>query len=132
MSAYLKQHGHKTQMIFLPDPFGDDLAYGVKRYEECVLDELVSLCAGSDLIGLTLMTNFFDNAVQITTRLKRVLDIPVIWGGVHPTIRPDESLEYADMVCVGDGEDALLALVRKMGNGNDYLNIDNFWRNSRG
>ena len=132
MSAYLKQHGHKTQMIFLPDPFGDDLVYGVKRYKDCVLDQLVSLCAGSDLIGLTLMTNFFDNAVQITTRLKKALDIPVIWGGVHPTIRPDESLEYADMVCIGDGEEAMLKLVNNIENGESNLNIDNFWIKSNG
>lgn len=132
MSAYLKQHGHKTQMIFMPDPLGDNIAYGVQRYKDNVLNELVSLCAGSDLIGITLMTNFFDNAVQITTRLKKALNIPVVWGGVHPTIRPEESLEHADMVCVGDGEDALLELVNKMGNGSDYLNTGNFWIKNNG
>ena len=132
MSAFLKQHGHKTQIIFLPDPLGDDLVYGAKRYEDCVLDELVSLCAGADLIGLTLMTNFFDNAVQITEKLKSKLDIPVIWGGVHPTIRPDESLEYADMVCIGDGEEAMLKLVNNIENGESKLNTDNFWIKSNG
>ena len=127
MSAYLKQHGHQVQMIFLPDPFGDDLEYGIERYEDCVIDELVSLCARSDLIGLTLMTNFFDNAVQITVKLKRALDIPVIWGGVHPTIRPEESLGYADMICIGDGEEALLELLEKMENNDDYTDTHNLW-----
>lgn len=37
---------------------------------------------------------------------------PIIWGGIHPTIRPDECFEYADMVCVGDGEDALKPFFR--------------------
>jgi len=127
MSAYLKQHGHKTQIIFMPDPFGDNLLYGVQRYEDHILDELITLCNSSDLIGITLMTNFFDNAVQITTVLKKAFDIPVIWGGVHPTIRPDESLEYADMVCIGDGEDPILDLVNKMADGDDYFNTANLW-----
>ena len=127
MSAYLKQHGHKTQMIFMPDPFGDNLLYGVQRYKDNILDELITVCASSDLIGITLMTNFFDNAVQITTVLKKGVDVPVIWGGVHPTIRPDECLEYADMVCIGDGEDAILDLVNKMADGDDYLDIANLW-----
>ena len=132
MCAYLKQNGHKTQMIFLPDPFGDNLKNGVKRYDDFILEELLSLCAKSDLIGLTLMTNYFDNAVQITAKLKKALDIPVIWGGVHPTIRPEESLEYADMICIGDGEEALLELVEKIDNKDDYTDIHNFWIKKNG
>ncbi len=132
ISAYLKQHGYKTQIIFLPDPYGDDLMYGVKRYEDYILDELVALCSKSDLIGITLMTNFFDGAVQITQKLKSRLNVPVVWGGVHPTIRPEESLRYADIVCIGDGEDAMLELVNKTANGEDYANTANLWIKSNG
>ncbi|MEW6416565.1 MAG: radical SAM protein [Nitrospirota bacterium] len=132
MSAYLKQYGHKTQMIFLPDPYGDNLMYGVRRYEDPILDELVSLCRGSDLIGITLMTNFFDGAVQMTQKIKSKLNTPVIWGGVHPTIRPEESLGYADMVCIGDGEDAILELVNRMAAGDDYSDTANLWFKSNG
>ena len=111
ISAHLRRHGHRTRLVFVPDALGDDLLYGVKRYEDHVLDELIELCRDADLIGITLMTNFFDGAVQITERLKSAgVKAPVIWGGVHPTIRPEESLEHADIVCVGDGEDALLEL----------------------
>ncbi|MEK6673891.1 MAG: radical SAM protein [Nitrospirota bacterium] len=132
MSAYMRQHRHSTQIIFLPDPYGDNLMYGVKRYDDKVLSELTALCADTDLIGITLMTNFFDNAVQITEKLKRDMSIPVIWGGVHPTIRPDESIEYADMICIGDGEDALLELADKMDKGADFLTTRNFWIKSNG
>lgn len=127
LSSYLKQHGHKTQLIFLPDPFGDDIEYGVQRYEDKVLDEVASLCSKSQLIGITLMTNFFDGAVQISKKLKSKLDVPVIWGGVHPTIRPEESLEFADMVCIGEGENALLELANKMSSGEDYSCLANLW-----
>ena len=127
ISAYLKNHGHKTQLIFLPDPFGDNLAFGVKRYNESVLDALIPLCKDSNLIGISLMTNFYEGAVQITKKLKSGLKAPVIWGGIHPTIRPEESLEYADIVCVGDGEDAVLELVVKMGKGESYHDVKNLW-----
>lgn len=132
MSAYLKKNGHKTQMIFLPDAYGDNLVHGVSRYEEKVLEELVHLCSDSDLIGITLMTNFFDNASQITAKLKSRLEAPVIWGGVHPTIRPEESLEHADMVCIGDGEDAILDIANRMQSGSDYLTTANLWIKSNG
>ena len=132
ISAYLKQNGHQTRMIFIPDPLGDNLLYGVKRYEDRVLEEVVSLCKGSDLIGITLMTNFFDGAVQVTEWIKKELKTPVIWGGVHPTIRPEESLEHADLVCVGDGEDALLELVDKMAARQDYSSTANIWMKADG
>lgn len=132
ISSHLKKHGHKTQIIFLPDPYGDNLMHGRQRYEDSILDELIPLCKGSDLIGITLMTNFFYGTVQITRNLKSKLNVPVIWGGVHPTIRPEESLEYADMVCIGDGEDAMLELVNKMANGDDYSNTANLWSKSDG
>ncbi|MBF0557627.1 MAG: B12-binding domain-containing radical SAM protein [Nitrospirae bacterium] len=132
MSAYLKLHGHTTLLIFMPDPYGDNIVQGQQRYGGETLDELVSLCADSDLIGITLMTNFFDNAVQITKKLKERLGIPIIWGGVHPTIRPEESLQHADMVCVGDGEDALLELAERMAKGEDYLATANVWFHVKG
>jgi radical SAM superfamily enzyme YgiQ (UPF0313 family) len=132
ISAYLKQNGHQTRMIFIPDPLGDNLLYGVKRYEDRVLEEVVSLCKGSDLIGITLMTNFFDGAVQVTERIKRELRSPVIWGGVHPTIRPEESLEHADLVCVGDGEEALLELVERMAARQNYSSTANIWMKADG
>lgn len=131
MSSYLKEHGHKTQMIFLPyDPFM--YGYDVKWYEESVLDEVISLCKGTDLIGITLMTNFLDGASQITNKLKSKIDIPIVWGGVHPTVRPEECLEYVDIICIGEGEDAMLELVNKMTNGADYSGTANLWIRSNG
>jgi len=127
ISAYLKQNGHDTQMIFLPDPFGDDLVSGVQRYKDHILDQVVDLCKESDLIGITLMTNFFEGAVLITKKIKQNLTVPVIWGGVHPTIRPEESLTYADAACVGDGEDAILEMVEKIDKNEDFSRIKNLF-----
>lgn len=127
ISAYLRKNGHRTRLVFIPDPFGDNLLYGVQRYEDSVLDQVVSLCRDSDLVGITLMTNFFDGAAQVTKRLKRDIKAPVIWGGVHPTLRPEESLEHADLVCIGDGEEALRELADRMAAGQDYTTTRNIW-----
>ena len=59
--------------------------------------------------------------------MKKELTVPVIWGGVHPTIKPLECLQHADMVCIGEGEDAMLELVTKMSRGEDYLRTKNLW-----
>ena len=120
MSSCLKKYGHNVKVIFLCRNFWD-------RYEDQVLDAVVELSRGADLIGISLMTNFFDNAVQITQRLKRDLNIPILWGGIHPTIRPQECLDYADLICLGEGEEALVELVKKMEEGQDYRHIAGIW-----
>jgi radical SAM superfamily enzyme YgiQ (UPF0313 family) len=127
ISAYLKQAGHQTTLIFLPDPYGDDIVYGLQRYDEHVLDGIIPLCDDSDMIGISLMTNFYEGAVQITQKLKSKLNKPILWGGVHPTIRPEECLNHADIVCIGDGEDPLLELLDRIQRKDQYWDTRNFW-----
>jgi radical SAM superfamily enzyme YgiQ (UPF0313 family) len=120
VSACLKQTGHDVRIIFLPKIFS-------RKYKEEILDEFVELATGSDLIGISLMTNFFDNVVQLTQRLKQNSNTPILWGGIHPTIRPDECLDYADMVCIGEGEETLVELADKMEAGQDYFDTPGMW-----
>ena len=56
ISAHLRRSGHRTRLIFVPDPWGDDLLHGVRRYADGTLEELVDLCRDADLVGITLMT----------------------------------------------------------------------------
>ena len=129
ISAYLKRAGYQTQMIFLPRVGTEGIRYqGFQyRYDERLLRQVVALAMDSDLIGISLMTNYFDNAVQLTRKLKQELDAPIIWGGIHPTVRPEECLDYADMVCLGEGEEAMFELVTKMQAGQCYEDVRNVW-----
>ncbi len=129
LSAYLKAAGHKTRIIFMPG--GIELlskegtfAY---HYKESVMNSVVDLCRDSDLAGVSFMTAYFDRAVQITNAVRAKTKIPVIWGGIHPSIRPDEAMEFADMVCVGEGEGAVLELINTMEKGGDISKIKNIW-----
>jgi anaerobic magnesium-protoporphyrin IX monomethyl ester cyclase len=125
MSAYLKQSGHQTKLIFLPDFLGNMFSPPEIRYDDGMLDGIIPLCRDADLIGITLMTSFYDSAAQITKKIKSALKTPVIWGGVHPTMQPDDCLTWADMVCIGDGEEVLLELANRMQAGKDYANVQN-------
>ena len=127
ISSFLRINGVQTQLVFLPDPLGDDLIEDAQRYPEKILDELSHLACDSDLIGIGLMTNYFDNAKQITSHLKKTVKAPILWGGVHATIRPGECIQFADMVCVGDGEEAILDLVRQIETNTRIYLIPNIW-----
>lgn len=107
LSACLKQAGYEVLLLFLPQPF-------YERFDDSVLNEVVELSRDADLVGISLMTNFFNNSVQITKKIKEELGVPVVWGGVHPTLRPNECLEHADVVCVGEGEYNFIELIERL------------------
>ena len=120
LSACLKNNKHSVKLIFLPDKFGG-------TYSEKTLNELGELVNGSDLIGISLMTDHFQKAVQITQKLKKSNNAPLLWGGIHPTVCPEECLAYADMICVGEGEEALVDLANKIEAKEEYYNVQNIW-----
>lgn len=128
LSSYLKNKGHKVNILFLVKPYGRE----EKKEELRQINKLI-LKLAPDLIGISLMSNHFFRARKITMAIKNKFDIPIIWGGIHPTIEPIDCLDYADMVCVGEGEVALERLLnRRTGKGNNDLNIQGIWYKKNG
>ena len=60
--------------------------------------------------------------------------IPVIAGGVFPTFAPEICIKYdlVDIVCVGEGENALVDISNKIKSNEDYSNITNCWIKEKG
>jgi radical SAM superfamily enzyme YgiQ (UPF0313 family) len=72
-------------------------------------------------IGISSMTgNQITNALKFTAQIKQKQpDVPVIWGGVHASILPENTLEsrMADIVVRGEGEVTLVELAERLFNG---------------
>lgn len=130
LSALLKKQGHDARILFMPDR-SDQMRrqhmVDIFVYDPEVLDQVIENCKGSDLVGITLMTQYFDAAAQLTDEIKKRLGVPVIWGGIHPTVRPDECLSHADMVCVGEGEVSMPELLRRMAAGKGQDSVPGIW-----
>jgi radical SAM superfamily enzyme YgiQ (UPF0313 family) len=56
-----------------------------------------------DLVGITVLTELAPRAYQIADSY-RSKGVKVVMGGIHPTIMPEEALEHADAVVVGEAE----------------------------
>jgi len=127
LSAYLKARGHDTTLILLPWSFTDstlDISNSfIYPYPDRVLEQVAEICNTSDLVGISMMTCHFDKAIHVTSFLRKRLSVPVIWGGIHPTLRPAECLEYADMVCIGEGEISLGQLASEMSEGKSWQSL---------
>lgn len=56
-----------------------------------------------DLVATSMMTSQSDKAYEIS-HMYRNMGIPVVLGGVHVSLMPDEALKNADAVVVGEAE----------------------------
>ena len=57
-----------------------------------------------DLVGITCMTAAAPRAYQIAAKFHE-RGIPVVLGGMHPTLCPAEAVSHADAIVVGDAEE---------------------------
>ena len=76
------------------------------RWEVILADEVheeVPFDGAFDLVGITAMTHQAVRAYQIADRF-RSRGVPVVLGGIHPTVLPEEAAAHADAVVVGEAE----------------------------
>ncbi len=69
-----------------------------------------------DLVGITAMTHQAVRAYQVADRF-RERGIPVVLGGIHPTVLPDEAIQHADSVVLGEAEPVWAGLLRDLQQG---------------
>lgn len=106
LSAYLKKHGEDATTIDMQGLMMDTTE--LKK----ILSELKP-----ELVGITSMTTTFPTALQTAKIAKEILpSAKVIFGGVHPTLDPQGSLEQdeVDFVIRGEGEHSLYRLVKAL------------------
>ena len=57
----------------------------------------------ADLVGLTAFTSSAPRAYEIAAEY-RTRGIPTVMGGIHASMMPEEALQYADSVVIGEAE----------------------------
>lgn len=67
------------------------------------VQEQIDFNGDYDLVGITAMTHQILRAYQIADRF-RERGVPVVLGGIHPTVLPDEAIGHADSVVLGEAE----------------------------
>ena len=123
LSSYIKKQGHKTELM--------DYTWGGTA-QDC-LDKIKN--TSPDIIGFSPRTGEIPFCFSVAAKIKKQYpDMPVIFGGVHPTVAPEETInnESVDIVCIGEGEDALTELLDRMENNLDISQIKNLWLKKNG
>jgi radical SAM superfamily enzyme YgiQ (UPF0313 family) len=117
ISSVLKNKGHEILLIDTTFRLTDEEI--IKKSKEFY----------PNLIGITAATNDFDYACHIAKLLRKEVNAPIIVGGYHPTIAPEEVIEKKlfDYICIGEGEEAFLELVYSLEKGKNPNKIKNLW-----
>lgn len=90
---------------------------------------------GTVAVGLTAMTGgMILNALEAARLARGLCGAPLIWGGIHASLRPAQTAAHglADYVVEGEGELALAELARRLAAGTDTGGIPGVWRRKDG
>jgi radical SAM superfamily enzyme YgiQ (UPF0313 family) len=68
-------------------------------------------------------------ALEASRLIKQISQVPVVWGGVHPSILPEQTLEEecVDIVVQGEGEETFLELVGALEKQTPLSEIRGLW-----
>jgi len=81
-----------------------------EAFEEINLDEK------ADLVGLTAQTPVAPRAYQLAAEFKK-RGVPVVMGGVHASMLPQEALQHVDAVVIGEAEEIWPNLIQDLRKG---------------
>jgi anaerobic magnesium-protoporphyrin IX monomethyl ester cyclase len=115
ISSMLKSRGHRCEVMIETLESNNDLRRLARE--------------SPDLIAVSCLTSDYHWAVSKAQDIKKQAKIPIILGGTHPTLNPEESISdpAVDMICIGEGEYPMAELADALDQNGDYTSIANLW-----
>ena len=98
ISAMLKKQGHNVGLI--------DTTFKITKKE--IIRKVKEF--NPDLVAVTAATNDLYNAINICRLIKKFKQIPIVCGGYHATIAPEDIIkqECFDVVAIGESENSFV------------------------
>lgn len=118
IAASVKAAGHTFELIHLTQPTPSD----------AVVARIAA--TGADLVGFSCMTNTAPYLELYAPALRRALPgLPIVAGGVHPTLQPEDCLaiDGIDGVCIGEGERVAVEALDRLQQGHGLHDIPGLW-----
>jgi len=122
MTAMLRRAGHRVNLIYrttLPTR-----AEFVTQLRD----------ADPDVVAFSTITHVFPQVRRWIGWTREVLDVPIIVGGVHAILDPEDVVAApgVNLVCTGEGEDVLLDLCARLERKDPIDTIEGTWHRERG
>lgn len=119
LAGYLISKGREVKVV-------DELTSPIDDYLTNIKEHLKDM-PKPYVFAISCLTINFDRGIKIARLIKSSYpDSVVIFGGIHPTILPEETLNsgVVDIVVRGEGEETLLGLYDSIRNKESYMDIE--------
>ena len=117
LSRYLKNSGHSVSLLHVTGvPSRSDFQARIAA-------------TAPDLVGFSVIYHFFPIATQWAEWVKEITSVPIIFGGPYATLDPEAVISdpSVDMLCRGEGEQALPELCDVLEKGGSPGSVRNIW-----
>ena len=102
----------------MPVKKGYDVVLIDQRVDQDWKQKLIDHCKkGPVCVAVSTTTGMMiNNCFELVKIIKEHTDAPVIWGGPHPTLFPEQTIKHplVDMVMVGEGEFTFMKLIERL------------------
>lgn len=115
--------------IFYPGAHAENNNLVIDYYDQRMdpPEKLKACLENTMMVGISSMTgNQLSQAVKLMETIKSEYPhLPIVMGGVHPSMQPLDTMKNnnVDFVVIGEGEETLTELIKSMKNGRDYEKI---------
>jgi anaerobic magnesium-protoporphyrin IX monomethyl ester cyclase len=115
LSAMLKQHGHETDYLELPQVNFSLIREKIEHFKPHVMAVSAVM---QQMPFVTPCINYTKNSFP---------EVKIILGGTHPILQPDciNEIEGLDVLCVGEGERPLLDFVQAVSDEKEFTAVSN-------
>ena len=113
VGSALKKRGYEVKLININEKQINDT---VKKVVEMK----------PDYVGISVMTGVqTQHSAEFSQKIKKASDIPILWGGIHPSLLPEQCIkeDYIDYVICGEGEITILEFTEQFLGDKDFNRV---------
>lgn len=104
-----------------------DYSFHLKDWKEYIKKKIIQ--KQPEVIGITCTKLYMFEVLKIINLVKEEFNLPILLGGYHPTIMPEEciNIKGVDAICIGDGEETIVEYLDAIKKGKDLSGIRGIW-----
>jgi len=125
LATYVNQHTPYSASII-------DLTFHRRHWKEYLLHKIKTI--KPNVIGISTNTMYMQYVKAVMKEIKKNFNLPIILGGHHASIYPEETLNLpeCDAVCIGDGEFPLAEYLHRLASAKNFGGIKGIWVKQNG
>lgn len=121
----VKSRGYEVDLL--------DLHYIPHRIHRDLVSDFVNRTK-PNFVGFSVTSFTYPRALSLAKMIKKNHpDIKIVFGGIHPTLLPEQTIasDSIDAICIGEGEDAFSEYLEYALNNNQHK-VEGFWYKKEG